>query len=225
MVLNMYCVHGALIAQWIGKNNVRRQLICPLEAWSLVVGKEYIFLMKQEKAYKGLSRQEQKPPAHVWTSLVVSRVKWEWEENLNSCCEHVSALPQFFILLLIILLSEVVLAILLFVYEQKLDNYVAEGLRHSIEHYNDTIAAWDSIQSFLQCCGIHNKSDWKDITPKSCPEGEVEGCYKKAQEWFHTNFLYIGIITICVCVIQVLGMSFALTLNCQIDKSSRVLGL
>ncbi|KAM9688979.1 leukocyte surface antigen CD53 isoform 3-T3 [Trichechus inunguis] len=106
-----------------------------------------------------------------------------------------------------------------------LDNYVAEGLRHSIEHYNDTIAAWDSIQSFLQCCGIHNKSDWKDITPKSCPEGEVEGCYKKAQEWFHTNFLYIGIITICVCVIQVLGMSFALTLNCQIDKSSRVLGL
>ncbi|KAM9244667.1 leukocyte surface antigen CD53 [Dugong dugon] len=54
---------------------------------------------------------------------------------------------------------------------------------------------------------------------------EQKGCYKKAQEWFHTNFLYIGIITICVCVIQVLGMSFALTLNCQIDKSSRVLGL
>ncbi|KAM9688978.1 leukocyte surface antigen CD53 isoform 2-T2 [Trichechus inunguis] len=144
---------------------------------------------------------------------------------MGSIKENKCLLMSFFILLLIILLSEVVLAILLFVYEQKLDNYVAEGLRHSIEHYNDTIAAWDSIQSFLQCCGIHNKSDWKDITPKSCPEGEVEGCYKKAQEWFHTNFLYIGIITICVCVIQVLGMSFALTLNCQIDKSSRVLGL
>ena len=37
----------------------------------------------------------------------------------DPCCEHVSALPQFFVLLLIILLAEVTLAILLFVYEQK----------------------------------------------------------------------------------------------------------
>uniref|UniRef100_A0A4X1TAZ1 Leukocyte surface antigen CD53 n=1 Tax=Sus scrofa TaxID=9823 RepID=A0A4X1TAZ1_PIG len=135
----------------------------------------------------------------------------------------------FFVLLLIILLAEVTLAILLFVYEPKLNVYVAEGLTDSIHRYhsdNSTKAAWDSIQTFLQCCGINGTSDWHGRPPTSCPtDSQVKGCFVKAKLWFHSNFLYIGIITICVCVIQVLGMSFALTLNCQIDKTSQVLGL
>ncbi|ELW65246.1 Leukocyte surface antigen CD53 [Tupaia chinensis] len=121
---------------------------------------------------------------------------------MGSIKENKCLLMSFFVLLLIILFAEVTLAILLFLYENKLSKYVADGLTDSIHHYhsdNSTKAAWDSIQSF--------------------------GCYEKAEMWFHSNFLYIGIITICVCVIQVLGMSFALTLNCQIDKTSQALGL
>ncbi|NP_001240768.1 leukocyte surface antigen CD53 isoform X1 [Equus asinus] len=148
---------------------------------------------------------------------------------MGSIKENKCLLMSFFVLLLIILLAEVTLAILLFVYEQKLSNYVAEGLNDSIRRYNSdnsTKAAWDSIQSFLQCCGVNNASDWGKAHPSSCPPyPEVQGCYAKAEQWFHSNFLYIGIITICVCVVEVLGMSFALTLNCQIDKTSQVLGL
>ncbi|XP_063111689.1 leukocyte surface antigen CD53 isoform X2 [Cavia porcellus] len=121
---------------------------------------------------------------------------------MGSIKENKCLLMSFFVLLLIILLAEVTLAILLFVHEQKLNSYVAEGLTESIHRYyldNSTKAAWDSIQSF--------------------------GCYMKTQEWFHSNFLYIGIIIICICMIQVLGMSFALTLNCQIDKTSQAIGL
>ncbi|XP_051021601.1 leukocyte surface antigen CD53 [Acomys russatus] len=148
---------------------------------------------------------------------------------MGSIRENKCLLMSFFVLLMIILLAEVIIAILLFVYEHKLNQYVAEGLNDSIQYYysdNSTKMAWDFIQSQLQCCGVNGSSDWTNSRPSSCPQSaDVQGCYNKAKLWFHGNFLYIGIITICVCVIQVLGMSFALTLNCQINKTSQALGL
>ncbi|XP_074119127.1 leukocyte surface antigen CD53 isoform X3 [Sminthopsis crassicaudata] len=121
---------------------------------------------------------------------------------MGSIKENKCLLMSFFVLLLFILLIEVIVAILLFVYEQKIDEYVANDLSQSIQRYNsdnNTKMAWDAIQEY--------------------------GCYMKAKLWFHSNFLYVGILIIGVCVIQVLGMSFALTLNCQIEKNSQSLGI
>lgn len=37
----------------MGREQQRRQLICPLESWNLVVGKEYIFLTRQDGVCEG----------------------------------------------------------------------------------------------------------------------------------------------------------------------------
>uniref|UniRef100_A0A8C9HG15 Tetraspanin n=1 Tax=Piliocolobus tephrosceles TaxID=591936 RepID=A0A8C9HG15_9PRIM len=126
-------------------------------------------------------------------------------------------LMSLFILLLIILLAKVTLAILHFVYEQKLNVQVAEGLMDSICHYhwdNSTKAMWDSIQSFLHCCGLNSKSDWSSGQQASCPsDPQVKGCYAKNHHH------------LCVHAIQVVRTSFALTPNSQIDKTSQALGV
>ncbi|XP_074044491.1 leukocyte surface antigen CD53 isoform X3 [Macrotis lagotis] len=147
---------------------------------------------------------------------------------MGSIKENKCLLMSFFVLLLFILLIEVTVAILLFVYEHKIGDYVAKDLSQSIQRYqfdNNTKMAWDGIQKYLECCGVNGTSDWKDHIPESCPKQSPQGCYIKAKMWFHSNFLYIGILIISVCVIQVLGMSFALTLNCQIEKNTQSLGI
>ncbi|XP_071989237.1 leukocyte surface antigen CD53 [Engystomops pustulosus] len=145
--------------------------------------------------------------------------------------ENKCLLLTFFILLLLILLIEVVLAIVLFVYEKEIDPYVTKQLAISFEDHkpnknNSTL--WDDLQRSFKCCGINGSSDWKDDIPKSCCDEDVcskanafkEGCSAFFRSWFEKNFLYVGIATICISIIEVLGMSFALTLYCHISRSS-----
>ncbi|XP_030077162.1 leukocyte surface antigen CD53 [Microcaecilia unicolor] len=140
--------------------------------------------------------------------------------------ENKCLLMSFFSLLLFILLTEVTLAVLLFIYEAKLDAIIEEQLHSSLEEHirkNATDSSiWDQIQKTLKCCGVKNGTDWKQSLPQSCKETPghyfKEGCYMKVKDWFESNFIHVGIITIVISVIQVLGMSFSLTLYCQIAK-------
>ncbi|XP_066456119.1 leukocyte surface antigen CD53-like [Eleutherodactylus coqui] len=147
--------------------------------------------------------------------------------------ENKCLLLTFFILLLLILLIEVILAIVLFVYEKEIDPYITEQLTISFEDHKqkrDNSTVWDDLQRRFQCCGINGSSDWdENIPPSCCKEEKVnckketafkDGCYTYFKSWFENNFLYIGIATICTSIIEVLGMSFALTLYCHISRSS-----
>ncbi|KAM4700989.1 leukocyte surface antigen CD53 [Discoglossus pictus] len=148
--------------------------------------------------------------------------------------ENRCLLLTFFILLLVILLVEVTLAIILFIYEKKLDEYINKELTASFQYHkaeqnkNSTSQVWHDIQSKLKCCGINGTRDWDSSIPPSCCEEEKcannkyfnVGCSEAIKKWFENNFLYVGIVTICISIIEVLGMSFALTLYCHISKSS-----
>ncbi|XP_056414213.1 leukocyte surface antigen CD53-like [Hyla sarda] len=146
--------------------------------------------------------------------------------------ENKCLLLSFFILLLLILLIEVVLAIVLFVYEKEIDPYVTEQLRKSFENQKqrrENASVWYNIQETFKCCGINGSSDWNNTIPDSCcsehknctkQNAFSKGCAAVFRSWFENNFLYVGIATICVSIIEVLGLSFAFTLYCHISRSS-----
>ncbi|CAN2391727.1 positive regulation of myoblast fusion [Pristimantis euphronides] len=144
--------------------------------------------------------------------------------------ENKCLLLTFFILLLLILLIEVILAVVLFVYEKQIDDYVTQQITTSFEYHKqkENVTLWEDLQWRFQCCGINGSSDWKNEIPKTCCKPEVEckketafpGCSEIIRSWFEKNFLYVGIVTVCISIIEVLGMSFALTLYCHISRSS-----
>ncbi|KAJ8369506.1 hypothetical protein SKAU_G00095340 [Synaphobranchus kaupii] len=45
------------------------------------------------------------------------------------------------------------------------------------------------------------------------------GCYEKFKDWFEDNFLSAGVGMIGLCIIEVLGMCFSMTLFCHISRS------
>ncbi|KAK6313387.1 hypothetical protein J4Q44_G00167340 [Coregonus suidteri] len=157
---------------------------------------------------------------------------------LGALKENRCLLITFFILLLILMLVELTVACLLLVYETEIDSFLKKDLTDSLKMSRDSAKGgnstmntddWDIIQTTFQCCGVNNASDWKDKAPMSCcskspcdikhPVYWEAGCYNKLTEWFGKNFLATGVGVIVLCIIEVLGMCFSMTLFCHISRS------
>ncbi|KAM9463879.1 leukocyte surface antigen CD53-like isoform 1-T2 [Salvelinus alpinus] len=152
---------------------------------------------------------------------------------LGALKENRCLLVTFFILLFILILVELTAAFLLLLYESKIGSFLQRDLTDSLEKSresakggNSTMSTgdWDIIQTTFQCCGVHNSSDWKDKMPASCcskTQCDINqpGCYNKLKAWFEENFLATGVAVIVLCVIEVLGMCFSVTLFCHISQS------
>uniref|UniRef100_A0A4W5QWX2 Tetraspanin n=1 Tax=Hucho hucho TaxID=62062 RepID=A0A4W5QWX2_9TELE len=159
---------------------------------------------------------------------------------LGALKENRCLLITFFILLFILMLVELTVACLLLVYESKIDRFLKQDLTQSLVNSkesakggNSTINKddWDIIQTtVMEICSQCNFIDWKDKVPKSCcPKsqcGSTEkpvywnaGCYNKLKVWFEDNFLVTGVGVIVLCIIEVLGMCFSMTLFCHISRS------
>ncbi|XP_059828714.1 leukocyte surface antigen CD53-like [Hypanus sabinus] len=152
----------------------------------------------------------------------------------GSIKENKCLLLSFFIILLLILLFEVMAAIILFVYEAQIDRHIEEDMKKALDKLqtSNNTELWDKIQGNLKCCGVVNSSDWGNNIPKSCCANQScnsenyfsKGCYDLVREWFESNFLVVGIAVICASIIQVLGMSFAMTLYCHICNNYKSYG-
>ncbi|KAF3696222.1 Leukocyte surface antigen CD53 Cell surface glycoprotein CD53 Tetraspanin-25 [Channa argus] len=153
---------------------------------------------------------------------------------LGALKENRCLLLTFFLLLFFLMLVELTIACVLLVYEKDIGDWVSKDLttglesakgstRNSTELLND----WDLLQKTLDCCGVKNYTDWgKNVPASCCPEKcdhpnnyRQKGCLDSMKTFFEENFLNTGISVIVLCVIEVLGMCFAMTLFCHISRS------
>ncbi|XP_016417806.1 leukocyte surface antigen CD53-like [Sinocyclocheilus rhinocerous] len=151
---------------------------------------------------------------------------------LGALKENRCLLISFFILLFILMLAELVAACLLLMFESRIDSFIHDdlkkGLQNSINHrqsYNYTIEDdWDKVQMTFHCCGITNHTQWGTHVPKSCIKPNEthywpHGCFTKLKDTFEKNLLNTGIAVIVICIIEVLGMCFTMTLFCHIRQT------
>ncbi|KAM4577236.1 leukocyte surface antigen CD53 [Odontesthes bonariensis] len=152
---------------------------------------------------------------------------------LGALKENRCLLLTFFLVLFLLMLVELSAACLLLMYERQISDMITKDLNKGMKAVkasseNSTgLGDWDTVQKTFECCGINNSSDWGDLVPKSCCQKECDipkppykpGCLTKLNEWFEENFLTTGIIVIVICIVEVLGMCFAMTLFCHISRS------
>ncbi|XP_036389520.1 leukocyte surface antigen CD53-like [Megalops cyprinoides] len=154
---------------------------------------------------------------------------------LGALKENRCLLVSFFVLLFILMVAELGMACAMLMFESEIDTFFKKDLMNSLKeskesrkHGNSTIKDdWDRVQITFQCCGVTNVSDWNSSVPTSCcvtetctpPKYWPEGCYNKVKTWFEENLLSTGLGVIGLCVIEVLGMCFAMTLFCHISRS------
>ncbi|XP_026067549.1 leukocyte surface antigen CD53 [Carassius auratus] len=150
---------------------------------------------------------------------------------LGALKENRCLLISFFILLFLLMLAELAAACLLLLYENQIGAFIEKDLKDGLEKSKDSRSNktveddWDQVQKTLHCCGIKNHTEWGPNVPKSCniQINETvywqEGCYTKLKNAFEGNLLNTGIGVIVVCVIEVLGMCFSMTLFCHISRS------
>lgn len=156
--------------------------------------------------------------------------------------ENKCLLLSFFILLLIVLLLETISMSLFFAYKEEIDRYAQADLKEGLWLYDTEgniglTNAWSIIQTDFRCCGVSNYTDWFEVynttqVPDSCCLEYSQRCglhspgtwwkapcYERVKIWLQENLLGVWIFGLCIALIQVLGLAFAMTMYCQVLKT------
>uniref|UniRef100_A0A3B3VLT6 Leukocyte surface antigen CD53-like n=1 Tax=Poecilia latipinna TaxID=48699 RepID=A0A3B3VLT6_9TELE len=113
---------------------------------------------------------------------------------LGGLKENRCMLTTFYVLLFILMLVELAMACVFFVYNREIDTYFEKDLTHSLEVYmesgpegNKTIKEdFDSVQYLLPLCHCSSCRS-AGIKPPVCLD--LQGCLVKLRNWFASNYL------------------------------------
>ncbi|KAK1784938.1 hypothetical protein P4O66_018373 [Electrophorus voltai] len=148
---------------------------------------------------------------------------------------------QFFILLLVIFLLEILSIILCFAYQNQIDQYAQSDLKKGLQLFGTEgniglTNAWSIVQTDFRCCGVTNHTDWFEVynatrVPDSCCLEYSDNCglenpgtwwtapcYERVKGWLQENLVALWIFALCTALTQILGLVFSMTLFCQAVK-------
>ncbi|XP_068418255.1 tetraspanin-9 isoform X2 [Eschrichtius robustus] len=163
---------------------------------------------------------------------------------LGAIKENRCLLLSFFIVLLVILLAELILITLFFVYMDKVNENARKDLKEGLLLYNSENNvglknAWNIIQAEMRCCGVTDYTDWypvlgeNTVPDRCCMENSQgcgrnssapvwrTGCYEKVKTWFNDNKHVLGTVGMCILTMQILGMAFSMTLFQHIHRTGK----
>ncbi|XP_047213660.1 tetraspanin-9-like isoform X1 [Girardinichthys multiradiatus] len=151
---------------------------------------------------------------------------------LGALKEQRCLLCTFFVILLILVLTEVTLMLVLYYLHDKVELHAKSNLKDGMKKYNsenELQKSWDNVQKMFKCCGVNNKTDWYEVLNRTlplsccpgaeretCKEWSEQGCYAKAKNWLSDNIRPVLVFGVCIGVVQILALVFSMQMYCQI---------
>lgn len=135
--------------------------------------------------------------------------------------------------LMIMLLAQIVLAIVVFVYIGDVQVATGKVLSRLWDNRGNqgNQQIWDNIQKTLTCCGLNRPIEWGAILPGSCcaPDTSVctpansfqTGCSTAVNDFISTSGNIIGAVALGVAGIELIGFIFACCLANSIRNQTR----
>ncbi|XP_049599790.1 tetraspanin-4 [Syngnathus scovelli] len=162
---------------------------------------------------------------------------------LGALKEQRCLLFMFFVILLLLVLTEIALALVVHIFRDKLDSKAQGELKEGMKSYESDPGlkkSWDNVQKMFKCCGVTNQTDWYEVLngtlPSSCCSVGIdqctdgwkglvytEPCYKKARDWLLENIPSVLVFGVCVGVVQILALVFSMLMYCQIMCAEKYL--
>ncbi|KAM9528909.1 tetraspanin-9-like isoform 1-T1 [Salvelinus alpinus] len=118
---------------------------------------------------------------------------------LGALKEQRCLLMTFFVILLLLVLTEVTLTLVLHIFHNELDTKAQDELRKGMKDYltdEGLKKSWDNVQKMFKCCGVTNKTDWylviNGTLPYSCCSGGMDQC---VEEWTEVRPLLKSVLS------------------------------
>ncbi|CAH8430396.1 unnamed protein product [Schistosoma rodhaini] len=128
------------------------------------------------------------------------------------CCgaikENVYMLYLYSFLLIVLLVAELAVSIIAFVYRQEIDKGLEKSMTSAINNSTKEVTVFmDLVQSSFQCCGVKGPKDYIEGAPQSCKKEKTvfnEGCVSVFAAFLKRNLIIIGLVAFGVCFLQLL---------------------